>query len=147
MSEQEALAQARAKIADYRERIERLDEDSLDLIFREARNHNWWLDKPVSDDQLREIWNLARYGPTSANSLPARIVFIRSPEAKERLRPTLAEMNVEKTMLAPATALIGYDVNFHEHFEKTYPIGPEIMRWTAPIQRHRCAKVVVVINH
>ncbi len=126
MSEEEALARARAQIADYRKKIQRLDENSLDLIFREARNHNWWQDKPVSDDQLREIWNLVRFGPTSANSLPARIVFIRSPEAKQRLRPTLAEMNVEKTMLAPVTALIGYDVNFHEHFEKTYPIGPEI---------------------
>lgn len=126
MSEAEALAQARARIADYRKRIERLDEDALDLIFREARNHNWWQDRPVSDEQLREIWNLARYGPTSANSLPARIVFIRSAEAKERLRPIVAEFNREKTMLAPATALIGYDVNFFEHFDKTYPIGPEM---------------------
>ena len=128
MSEEAALAEARAKIADYRKRIERLDGNALDLIFREARNHNWWQDKPVSDDQLREIWNLARYGPTSANSLPARIVFIRSPEAKERLRPILAEFNAEKTMLAPATALIGYDLNFHQHFETTYPIGPEIAK-------------------
>ena len=126
MSEEAALAQARARIADYRKRIQRLDANSLDLIFREARNHNWWQDKPVSDDQLREIWDLMKFGSTSGNSLPARIIFVRSPEAKELLRPTLMTMNVEKTMLAPATALIGYDVNFFEGMAKTYPIDPEL---------------------
>lgn len=126
MSEEEALAQARARIGDYRQRIERLDENSLDLMFREARNHNWWQDKPVSDDQLREIWNLMRFGSTSGNCLPARILFLRSAEAKERLKPTLGPRNVEKTMLAPVTALIAYDVNFYEHLPKLYPIRPEM---------------------
>ena len=126
MSEEEALAQARARIENYRQRIERLDENSLDLMFREARNHNWWQDKPVSDDQLREIWNLTKFGSTSGNCLPARILFLRSAEAKERLKPTLGPRNVEKTMLAPVTALIADDVNFYEHLPKLYPIRPEM---------------------
>lgn len=126
MSEEEALAQARARIADYRQRIERLDENSLDLMFREGRNHNWWQDRPVTDDQLREIWDLTKMGSTSGNCLPARILFLRTPEAKERLKPTLGPRNVEKTMLAPVTALIAYDVNFFEHLPKLYPIRPEM---------------------
>ena len=126
MSEEKALAQARARITDYRQRIERLDENSLDLMFREGRNHNWWQDKPVSDDQLREIWDLTKFGSTSGNCLPARILFLRSTEAKERLKPTLGPRNVEKTMLAPVTALIAYDVNFYEHLPKLYPIRPEM---------------------
>jgi len=126
MSEEEALAQARARIEDYRQRIARLDDDALDLMFREARNHNWWLDKPVSDAQLREIWDLTKFGSTSGNCLPARILFLRSKEAKERLKPTLGPRNVEKTMLAPVTALVAYDVNFFEHLPKLYPIRPEM---------------------
>ena len=67
MSEEAALAQARARIEDYRQRIERLDDNALDLMFREARNHNWWQDKPVSDEQLRAIWDLTKFGSTSGN--------------------------------------------------------------------------------
>ena len=89
MSEDQALAAARARIRDYRARIGRLDDDSLDLVFREARNHNWWQEREVADEQLREIWDLTKFGSTSANTLPARIVFVRSPEAKEKLRPLL----------------------------------------------------------
>ena len=126
MSEEQALAQARARIADYRQRIERLDENSLDLMFREGRNHNWWQDKPVSDDQLREIWDLTKFGSTSGNCLPMRILFLRSRDSKKRLKPTLGPRNVEKTMLAPVTALIAYDVNFFEHLPKLYPIRPEM---------------------
>jgi 3-hydroxypropanoate dehydrogenase len=126
MSEEEALAQAKARITDYRSRIQRLDDNSLDLIFREARNHNWWEDKPVSDDQLREIWDLVKFGSTSGNSLPARIVFLRSKEAKERLKPALNGPNVEKTMLAPVTALLAYDLRFFDNLLKLYPIRPEM---------------------
>jgi 3-hydroxypropanoate dehydrogenase len=126
MSEEQALAQARARIEDYRSRIQRLDENSLDLMFREGRNHNWWQDKPVTDEQLREIWNLTKFGSTSGNCLPMRVLFLRTPEARERLKPTLGPRNVEKTMLAPVTALIAYDVNFFEHLPKLYPIRPEM---------------------
>ena len=126
MSEDQALAAARARIEDYRARIDHLDDDSLDLIFREARNHNWWQDKDVSDDQLREIWDLMKYGSTSGNSLPGRILFIRSKEAKEKLEPCLNPPNREKTMKAPVTALLAYDVEFYEDLLKLYPIRPEM---------------------
>jgi len=75
MSQEEALAEAKVRIEEYRSRIQKLDEDSLDLMFREARNQNWWQDRPVSDDQLREIWDLAKLGSTSGNCVPARICF------------------------------------------------------------------------
>ena len=126
MNEDAALAEARGRIEAYRQRISRLDDDSLDLLFREARNHNWWQDKPVSDDQLREIYDLMKFGPTSGNCLPMRLVFVRSKEAKERLKPALSEPNQEKTMLAPATAIIAYDLKFYEQMPKLYPMRPEM---------------------
>jgi 3-hydroxypropanoate dehydrogenase len=126
ISEEEDLAQARARIEDYRQRIQQLDEDSLDLMFREARNQNWWQDKPVSDDQLREIWDLSKLGSTSGNCLPARILFLRSKEARVRLTPALGPGNVEKTLAAPVTALIAYDVNFFEYLPRLNPARPEL---------------------
>jgi 3-hydroxypropanoate dehydrogenase len=92
-----------------------LSPDALDQLFRNARTHKGWLDKPVSDETLRQLYDLIKWGPTSANSSPARFVFIRSPEAKERLRPTLASGNVEKTMKAPVTVIVAYDLRFYEH--------------------------------
>src|SRR5216684_4427217 len=80
--------------------------EALNQIFREARTHGAWLDKPVSDETLRQLYDLMKWGPTSANGSPARFVFLRTPEAKERLRPALAPGNVEKTMAAPVTAII-----------------------------------------
>lgn len=127
MSEEEqALAAARARIDDVRARIDRLDDDALDLIFREARSHNWWTDRDVTDDQLREIWDVMKYGTTSANTLPARILFVRSQEAKERLAPCLNPPNVDKTMKAPVTAVIATDLNYFENFEKLYPPRPDM---------------------
>ncbi|MDB5651233.1 MAG: malonic semialdehyde reductase [Hyphomicrobiales bacterium] len=98
-----------------------LDDAGLDLIFREARTHNGWLDKPVSETLLREAVDLMKMAPTSANNSPVRIVFIRSPEAKERLKATLSPGNVEKTMAAPVTALLGYDREFYEFLPKLFP--------------------------
>jgi 3-hydroxypropanoate dehydrogenase len=126
MSEDQALAAARTRITEYRERIQHLDAGSLDLIFREGRNHNWWQDRDVTDDQLHEIWNLVKFGSTSANTLPARLLFIRSEEAKERLRPCLMPANVDKTMAAPVTALLAYDLEFFSNFAKLYPVRPEM---------------------
>ena len=91
-----------------------LDDAALDLIFRQARTQNGWLDTPVTDDELRAIYDIVRTGPTSANSCPARFVFLRTPEAKARLLPALAPGNVDKTKAAPVTAIIGYDTRFHE---------------------------------
>jgi 3-hydroxypropanoate dehydrogenase len=98
-----------------------VSDDGLNLIFREARTHNVWLDKPVDDALLNEVYNLAKMGPTSANMCPMRIVFVRSPEAKEKLKPALDPGNVDKTMKAPVTAIIGMDVHFYEQLPKLFP--------------------------
>ena len=98
-----------------------LNAEGLDLLFREARTHNAWLAKPVSDDTLRQLYDLLKWGPTSANCSPARILFLRTPEAKQRLLPALSPGNVEKTMSAPVTAIIGYDGRFYEHLPKLFP--------------------------
>src|SRR5437762_659766 len=101
-----------------------LDDKALDQLFREARTHGDWLDKPVSDETLRQLYDVMKWGPTSANGSPARLVFIRSREAKERLRPTLAPGNVEKTMAAPVTVIIAYDLLFFEKLPKLFPHAP-----------------------
>lgn len=105
-----------------------LSGDALDVLFRNARTHTVWLDKPVSDDTLREIYELAKWAPTAANANPARFVFIRSQQAKERLRPALAPGNVEKTMTAPATVIVAYDLKFYEKLPKLFPPSPGIAK-------------------
>jgi 3-hydroxypropanoate dehydrogenase len=92
--------------------MERLDDASLDLIFREARTLTRWTGRDVTDDTLRAVWSLARMGPTSANCSPMRILFVKSDAAKARLRPHLSGTNVEQTMTAPVTAVIAYDLAF-----------------------------------
>jgi 3-hydroxypropanoate dehydrogenase len=98
-----------------------LDARSLDTLFREARTHNAWQDKPVPESLLREVFELAKMGPTSANSSPMRVVFVTSPEGKARLKPALSAGNLDKTMAAPATAIIAQDTEFHEHMPKLFP--------------------------
>jgi 3-hydroxypropanoate dehydrogenase len=98
-----------------------MSDDGLDLIFRHARTHNVRLDRPVEDALLRRVYDLARMGPTSANMCPLRIVFVKSLQAKERLKPALAPGNVDKTMAAPVTAILGMDVHFHEKLPKLFP--------------------------
>ena len=100
-----------------------LPEDALEQILTEARTHNVWLPEPVSDELLMEIYNLMKWGPTSANSSPARIVFVKSPEAKQRLLPCLAEGNVDKTKAAPVTAIIAQDMEFYEKLPKLFPFA------------------------
>jgi len=101
-----------------------LSDEALDQLFREARTYNAWLDKPVSDDTLRQVYDLMKWGPTSANSCPARFVFLRSQQAKERLRPALAPGNVEKTMKAPVTVIVAYDLLFYEKLPRLFPHSP-----------------------
>lgn len=101
-----------------------LDDKALDLIFRSARTHNVWLDRPVTDDQLRAIYDLMKWGPTTQNSQPARIVFVRSAEGKSKLAPALSPGNQDKTMKAPATAIIAYDSRFYENLPKVFPNNP-----------------------
>jgi len=96
-------------------------DDALDQLFRDARTHNAWLDKPVPDALLRQAVELAKMGPTSANCSPLRLVFVRSPEGKARLRPALDAGNLEKTMKAPATAIIAHDLEFYELLPRLFP--------------------------
>ena len=90
-------------------------------IFHEARTHAAWTDRPVSDDTLRELYDILRWGPTAANCSPLRVVFVRSREAKERLRPALSPGNVDKTMAAPVTAIVAYDLAFPDTLPKLFP--------------------------
>jgi 3-hydroxypropanoate dehydrogenase len=98
-----------------------ISDAALDQLFRKARTHNGWQAKPVSAELLRQIYDLARLGPTSANASPARFVFLVSPDAKERLRPALSRGNLEKTMAAPVTIIIAYDTEFHEKLPELFP--------------------------
>ncbi len=106
-----------------------LSEDALDTLFRHARTHNAWQDKPVSDETLYKLYDLMKWGPTSANCSAARIVFVKSNEAKEKLKPALSAGNLEKTMAAPVTAIIGYDVEFYERLPELFPHAPEAKTW------------------
>ena len=99
----------------------RLDAASLDQLFLSARTHNRWLPQPVDDALLREVYELARMAPTSANCQPVRLLFLTSREAKERLRPALAPANVDKTMTAPVTAIVAHDLTFYEQLPVLMP--------------------------
>jgi 3-hydroxypropanoate dehydrogenase len=105
-----------------------LDAAALDTLFREARTYTKWLPKPVTDQTLRDLYDLLKWAPTSANAAPARFAFLRSTEAKERLRPALAPKNVEKTMTAPVTVIVAYDLKFYEQLPKLFPQNPGIAR-------------------
>jgi 3-hydroxypropanoate dehydrogenase len=96
----------------------KLAQQALDQLFLTARTQNGWLPTPVTDDQLREVYDIMKMGPTSANTCPARLVFLRTPEAKARLLPALTPGNVDKTRAAPVTAIIGYDTRFFEWMPK-----------------------------
>ena len=110
-----------------------LSDAALDQIFRTARTFRRsaeaWLPKPVSDEQLRAIYDLAKLGPTSANIQPARIVFVRSAQAKEKLKLTLSPGNMEQTMAAPVTAIVGSDHAFYEALPRLYKESPDARTW------------------
>ncbi|WP_262029359.1 malonic semialdehyde reductase [Microvirga sp. Mcv34] len=108
-----------------------LSDIALDQLFREARTHRWWEDRPIPDATLREIADLAKLGPTSANSTPGRFVFVVSREAKEKLRPHLDEGNVRQTMSAPATVIVAYDTEFYEKLATLAPNSPDARSWFA----------------
>lgn len=98
-----------------------LSDQALDQIFREARSYNGWLNKPVSDAQLGAIWDLTKMGPTSANMLPSRIVFAKSDQARQALSDRSSDGNKAKVLAAPVTAIIGYDIDFHENLPWLFP--------------------------
>ena len=98
-----------------------LDASALDQLFRNARSYNGYTDKPVSNDQLEAVWELMKYGPTSANCLPARIIWCVSNEAKQKLAAIAMPANGEKILSAPATAIIGMDLEFYENLPELFP--------------------------
>src|SRR5215469_13027311 len=99
----------------------RVSEEALNQVFREARTHLVWRPEPVPVELLKQVYDLARFGPTSANSSPGRFVFLTTPQAKERLRPALAPGNVEKTMTAPVTVIVAWDTEFYEKLPQLFP--------------------------
>jgi 3-hydroxypropanoate dehydrogenase len=101
-----------------------IDDSPLDILFREARTYTAWKPQPVADQTLRDLYYILKWAPTSANTSPARFAFLRSKEAKERLRPALAPGNVEKTMSAPVTVIVAYDMKFYERLPKLFPQNP-----------------------
>jgi len=108
-----------------------LPDATLDQLFREARTHRWWEERSIPDMILREIAELAKMGPTSANSSPGRFVFVVSAQAKEKLRPHLDEGNLRQTMSAPATVIVAYDTEFYEKLFYLAPNSPDARSWFA----------------
>ena len=117
-----------------------LTEADLKLLFLDARTHSFWLEKPVDDALLRRMYEIARMAPTSANSQPMRVVFIKSAEARERLRPALSPGNVAKTMSAPVTAIVAHDLEFYEELPKLMP-HVDARSWFASAPKERIEKV------
>jgi 3-hydroxypropanoate dehydrogenase len=98
-----------------------LDQNALDTLFIKARSHNGWLDTNISDDKIHQIYELMKYGPTAANNSPARITFVKSDSAKQKLKAHLDEGNIEKSMEAPVVAIISYDIEFYEKLGFLFP--------------------------
>jgi 3-hydroxypropanoate dehydrogenase len=108
-----------------------LDASALDALFLEARTHNRWTDGPISDADVMRLHDLLKMGPTSANSSPARFVFVRTKEAKEKLRPSLSAGNLDKTMAAPVTVIVAYDPKFYDYLPKLFPHNADARSWFA----------------
>ncbi len=106
-----------------------VNDEGLDLLFRQARSQNAWQDAPISDTMVRAMYDLMKWGPTSANCSPARFVFLTSPDAKERLVPHMLGTNVEKTRTASTVAIIAYDLEFYERIPELFPHNPEAKDW------------------
>ena len=106
-----------------------LDDEALDTLFRKARSHNGWQDRPVPHALLEEAVDLAKMGPSAANSSPFRVVFVELDEAKARLKPALSPGNVEKTMAAPVTAIMAYDLAFYDKMPTLFPHNPDARSW------------------
>ena len=120
-----AALESRAAIAALRSKLSRLGNVEFDLLFRVARTHNAWQNRPVPDEVLREIVEVMQLGPTSQNCQPARIVFVRSAEQKAKLAEVASPANGAKIKAAPVTAIVAYDTTFFEHLKRTFPHRPE----------------------
>lgn len=113
-----------------------LDKAGLDLTFRQARTHNVWLPTPVAEATLREIWNVMKFGPTSANCSPLRIVFVQSPAERERLAACMSESNQAKTRAAPVTAIFAMDLEFYDKLARLFPHNQTARSWFAGKPEH-----------
>lgn len=120
-----AVLDARNRIAALRTKVSRLGDGGFDLLFRVARTHNAWQNKPVPDALLREIVDIMQLGPTSQNCQPVRILFARSAERKAKLAELASPSNTPKIKAAPVTAIVGYDTKFYENLKRTFPHRPE----------------------
>jgi len=107
---------------------DKLDDRALDQLFRTARTRNGWTKQPVPDQQLRELYDLMKFGPTSGNCCPARFVWVRSPEGKHRLAALAAPNNAPKILAAPVTVILGYDLDFAEELPKLFPARGKAMQ-------------------
>ena len=108
-----------------------VNDAALDVLFRDARTQNKWLDKPVTAEQLKAVYDLAKWGPTSANCFPMRLVFAHSQAERDRLATMVSGGNNEKVRTAGAVAIIGYDLKFYDHIPKLFPHAPEAREWFA----------------
>lgn len=118
---EEVRAKAQADVRALRKRVDHLDSDAIDLILRQARSHYAWTDKPVTDEIIHELYEITAGGPTSMNTCPARFVFVRSQEGKERLAKSLKPANVPKVMGAPVSVIIAHDLNFWTELPFLFP--------------------------
>ncbi len=116
--------------------MKRLDEAALDLLFREARSQNGWRPEPVPEALLREVYDLARMGPTSANCSPMRIVFVTTEAGKRKLEPALSDGNKRKTAAAPVTAIVAYDLAFYDALPQLFPHEPDARNWFTGSEAH-----------
>lgn len=110
-----------------------LSEQALEQLFTNARTMNGWRDVPVTDEQIKALYDLVKMAPTSANCCPARFYFVKSDAAKKKLRPHLMEGNIEKVMQAPVTVIIANDMNFADHLGKLFPHSPDAKSWFADV--------------
>jgi len=122
-----------------------LEDRALDVLFREARTYNAF-SGPVTDEDLGRIYDLMKWGPTTANSCPARFVFVRSAEAKKKLEPALSDGNRAKTMSAPVTAIVAYDTRFYDLLPKLFPHDQTARSWFAGEAKAKSAEVAALRN-
>jgi 3-hydroxypropanoate dehydrogenase len=123
-----------------------LDSHALDVIFRAARTHNAFVDRPVTDETLRQVHELMKWGPTSANCQPARLVFLRSRAAKQKLAPALSPTNLDKTMKAPVTAIVAYDTRFYEHLPRMFAHNQDAINWFKGPEKKQIAEITAFRN-
>ena len=132
----EEVRAARDSVREVRKRISSLDDDALDLLFRAARSHNGWASRPVANELLQAVYEIARIGPTSANCCPARFLFLRSERSKKDLAATCLPENVDKVITAPVVAIVGHDLQFYEQMDKLFPHDPDICTFIAKDRDH-----------